>query len=290
MHFKSIRLALCAAAIIGAPSAAAASEAAPSGIVSTTPANMPTTPATDAATRQRAEDLCAARDGEACATLGALYRDGRGVTPTRTMALTYFRRSCSLGHQPGCEAATTLVATPAIEAAYTYTPSPSSVSTAPLQRTVPPEGINITVERRHARLARRGILPTLLLGPRVEVATTTQTYNEQQIVDLLDPSCRSGNQRSCAALGFLLVKTTSSRQDITRGTQLLDQACTSADALACRVKETMLPTIVDVSTLSSDERRAARRRERNRNHNNILNHGDFGAAIVAAAEEENLPS
>ena len=88
-------------------SAVLAETPSPAPVVLMAPATPPTTPAApppDAAARQAQEAQCTARDAAACFTLGTLYRDGTGVPQTRTMANSYFRRACALGHEAGCSA------------------------------------------------------------------------------------------------------------------------------------------------------------------------------------------
>lgn len=100
-------------------SAASAQAPSPAPVVlmaPATPSPAPPAPPPDATARQAQEAQCTDRNGAACFTLGTIYRDGTGVPQARTMANSYFRRACALGHEAGCSALNAPAATQIVAA------------------------------------------------------------------------------------------------------------------------------------------------------------------------------
>jgi hypothetical protein len=66
---------------------------------------MPKDEARAATLFQRA---CDANNAEACATLGAVYESGEGVTKNKSRALTLYQKACRIGLKKACDDASRL--------------------------------------------------------------------------------------------------------------------------------------------------------------------------------------
>ena len=139
-------------------------------------------------------------------------------------------------------------AQPAAEAPASATPTPVAAPASPDVR--PPVtgangfGFSLSGPSRTVVERPRGVggwLGAAVGGVRTRTEAQVTAVDEAQMVRLLEPSCASGVQRSCAALGYLLSRTGSHRRDINRGASLLATACDSGSAFACRVEPDTMP-------------------------------------------------
>lgn len=183
----------------------------------------------------------------------------------------------------------TVYAQPAVETAASAAPAtltPVSAPAAPAPDVRPPvtgatgfgfslSGPSRTVVERPRGLG--GWLGATVGGVRTRTEAQVTAVDEAQMVRLLEPSCASGVQRSCAALGYLLSRTGSHRRDINRGASLLATACDSGSAFACRVEPDTMPPYPAIGDAGATPARRQQNDEQQR-----LNYARNSRALTSA--------
>jgi hypothetical protein len=178
----------------------------------------------------------------------------------------------------------TAYAQPAAEAPASVTLTPVSAPAAPDVR--PPVtgatgfGFSLSGPSRTVVEQPRGVggwLGAVVGGVRTRTEPQVTAVDEAQMVRLLEPSCASGVQRSCAALGYLLSRTGSHRRDINRGASLLATACDSGSAFACRVEPDTMPPYPAIGDAGATPARAQQNDEQQR-----LNYARNSRALASA--------